>query len=555
MPEPALAPSGPTPAAPGMPVTVADLLRRTYTEYADLAAVVDGQWRLTYSELGALVATWRTALDRLGVPVGDPVLLVAENSAEFLVTEQAVFTGARVRVAVSPKLSPVELASIISDCRPGLVLVDERTSPQVALALESVAPSPHPVVVTTGEPAAGELTWQAVLELPGAPAPTPAVPVHRPDDVVALLYTSGTTGMPKGAQITHAGWMAMLRNSLCELGPIAPGDRFLTVAPMTHLGGYLSLCFVARGGCQVVHRGFDAARVLAALRHDDIVHVPLVPTMIKLLVDEVVRQGLPQPFTRLPDTSGSSLRTIVYAGSPIDPEILRRAVTAFGPVFVQFFGLSEIPMPLTCLTAADHAHALADPTARARLSSAGRVIPFVDLRIVDEHGREVPTGEIGEICASSDTTMTGYMGRPEATAEALHGNWLRTGDLGHLDEAGYLFLSGRAKDMIITGGHNVYPEEVEAVVRRVARVVDVAVLGIPDPTWGEVVHAAVVADGPPIDEAEWAQVRQALGLQLAAYKVPRRFSSHDALPRNGVGKVLRRVLRQHLVPNPAERSS
>lgn len=528
----------PLPDAPaGMPMTVASLLRRSYRDYADLPAVVDGARQYTFAQLGELVARCAAGLDQLGVPPDARVVLIAQNSAEFAVIEQAIFLSGRVRVALSPRLGRHEIAGIVQDCRPALLVVDRTTMPTVAAALDS-PDGPPPLLVAVDDAArtgSGEVLGFTDL-LADDPAARPRIPA--PADLAALLYTSGTTGKPKGAMITHSAWLAMVRNTLVELGPVIPGERLLTVAPMTHLGGYLSLCFTARGCCQVIHRQFDAAAVLEAIERGSIQHLPLVPTMIGMLVRHAQLRGGPVHAPRL--------RTIVYAASPIDETVLRRALELFGPVLVQFYGLSEIPMPLTCLSAVDHALSAADPALSSRLQSAGRVSPFVDLRVADRDGIERPAGAVGEVWAACDTTMLGYWNRPEATAEALERGWLRTGDLGRLDESGFLHLVGRAKDQIITGGFNVYPGEVEAVLARDERIAEVTVLGIADPIWGEVVHAAIVPAGGELDADDLDSLQATARRLLAGYKVPRSFSQHRELPRNGVGKVLRRVLQDQL---------
>ncbi|XVQ06363.1 class I adenylate-forming enzyme family protein [Spirillospora sp. CA-255316] len=482
------------------------LLARCHADYADLPALVDGPRTWTYAELGAAVRAFAADLARRGVPRGGRVVLLAENSAEFVIAEQALFVSGRVRVALSPKLTAQELATILDDCAPALIVTDEPREATARAAMELAGlPVPTVVPALTGDP---------------EPAEEPEPP--RPSDVAAFLYTSGTTGRPKGAVLTHGAWMAMTRNSLAEMPVINPGDRVLDAAPLSHLGGYLALCYTARGACRVIHRRFDPARVLAEIEHGGVDHLPAVPTMIGLLVAHADSLGRPV---------GGALRSVVYAASPSAAPVLRRAVELFGPVFVQFYGLSEIPMPLTCLSARDHV----DPDL---LGSAGRVTPFVTLRIVGRDGADVPRGEVGEVWAAADTVMTGYHQR---TTDAMTGQWFRTGDLGRLDRRGYLHLLGRADDVIITGGHNVHPQEVEAVLTSLAPQCEVAVFGTPDETWGEIVTAAVVPADPGGFDAG-ALLAEARAV-LAPYKIPRKVQVVESLPRNSLGKILRRRLR------------
>jgi long-chain acyl-CoA synthetase len=303
------------------------------------------------------------------------------------------------------------------------------------------------------------------------------------------------------------------------------GDATLHAAPLSHGAGFHALAVTARGGRHVIPTAatFDPAAVLQLLAEERIANTWMVPTQIVMLTDLAMEQGAPS----LPD-----LRAVVYGGAPFAPAELRRAIDAFGPVFVQLFGQGETPMTATFLPAVDHTD--------DHLASAGYARPGMDVRILGEDGDELGPGEVGEVCVRGPAVMLGYWQREEETAEALRGGWLHTGDLGRMDERGYVYLLDRAKDLIITGGSNVYAVEVEAVLADLEDVREVAVVGLPDRKWGEVVVAAIVG---PAQEADLVAHCRTV---LAGYKQPRRFVFVDELPRNAYGKVLKRELRAML---------
>ncbi|MFI5053939.1 MAG: AMP-binding protein, partial [Acidimicrobiia bacterium] len=350
-----------------------------------------------------------------------------------------------------------------------------------------------------------------------------------------LFYTSGTTGRPKGAMLTHGNLAFVTASWLADLTPMTEGDITLHAAPLSHGAGFHALATTARGARHVIPQqaSFDPAGIVTLLEHEGVTNTWMVPTQIVMLVDALgdTRPELP------------ALRHVVYGGAPFAPAELKRALAVFGSVFVQLFGQGETPMTATVLPASDHAAALAGDRPE-RLSSAGFARPGMDVRILGEDGRELPPGEVGEACVRGPAVMLGYWNRPEATAEALHDGWLHTGDLGRLDEHGYLYLLDRAKDLIISGGSNVYAVEVEAALADHPMVREVAVVGLPDRTWGEVVTAVVVSESP--GAATEAALAEHCATVLAGYKRPRRYTFRDTLPRNAYGKVLKRELRAEL---------
>ncbi|MEU4667667.1 AMP-binding protein [Amycolatopsis sp. NPDC023774] len=504
-------------------VTIAELYERAYRQFGSRIAVRDGDTALTYRELGDRVHRVVGGLTALGLRRGDRGVLLVANGLEFFESEHALFAGGLVRTALSTRLHVREVVHILNDCAASVVFADAAWAEQLA-GIRAELPHLRFVVTVAGGP--GDTTLDELR------AGEPARPV-KPDagDPAAILYTSGTTGLPKGATLSHAAWAAMVRNELLELPPVADDDLVLHVAPLSHLSGYVAPAYFVRGATHLTCAKFDPAVVLDLVESHHVTILPMVPTMLNLLV--LAAEQRPGGY--------SSLHTVVYAGSPIAPDRLARARAVFGDVFVQFYGLSELPIPIACLSARDHAF---DPGAGipARLASAGRVSPFVEVKLVDDTGAEVGPGEIGEITVRGDQTMMGYWHLPDATAAILRPDgWAGTGDLGRFDDEGYLYLVDRKKDMVVTGGFNVYPTEIENVVSTVTGVAEVAVVGVPDETWGEALKAIVVVRSGFTVTAD--EVIAVCAEHLAGYKKPRSVEFVDELPKTGSGKIMRRRLR------------
>jgi long-chain acyl-CoA synthetase len=333
--------------------------------------------------------------------------------------------------------------------------------------------------------------------------------------------------------LSHGALGFVTASWLADLTPMDENGVTLHAAPLSHGAGFHAIAATARGAHQIIPADarFDPPAILELMARERVTNTWLVPTQIVMLVDSLDGK---QP--ELPD-----LRQIIYGGAPFAPADLRQALEVFGPVLVQLYAQGETPMTATVLPASDHAAALAGDRPD-RLASAGVARPGTDVRILGEDDRELPVGEVGEVCVRGGAVMLGYWARPEATAEALRSDWLHTGDLGRMDEFGYIYLLDRAKDLIISGGSNVYAVEVEAAMADHPSVREVAVIGLPDRTWGELVVAVVVPNGEPDEAAISAHCRTT----LAGYKQPRRFVFVDALPRNAYGKVLKRELRDRL---------
>ena len=364
-----------------------------------------------------------------------------------------------------------------------------------------------------------------------ASSPAPLVD-RQPDDPAWLFYTSGTTGRPKGATLTNRNLLLMTLSYYADIDAVMPQDCILHAAPLSHGAGLYGLPHVARGAVSVLPQsgGVDGDEIAALLRRWPGMSFFAAPTMVKRLAGD--------PAMAAADLS--HLKTIIYGGAPMYLADLEDALARFGPRLAQIYGQGETPMTITALSKADHADR-DHPRWRDRMQSVGVARTDVEVRVVDDDDRELPAGEIGEIVVRGDVVMAGYWNQPDATAETLRGGWLHTGDVGSFDADGYLTLRDRSKDLIISGGMNIYPREVEEALLHHAGVRAVAVVGRPDPEWGETVVAFVVpADGdapPPVDELD----RTCLD-RIARYKRPRDYRFVDALPTNNYGKVVKREL-------------
>ncbi len=507
-------------------MNVGQMLANAARRHPHRPAVTWGEHRLDYAALDRRTNALARGLTSLGLAPGDRVGVLMRNRPELIEAMFACFKGGFCLVPLNSRFTEDEVAYHVADSGAAAVLTDPEGADVV---LGGVAGSPAPVrVVVAGDdpaPAGAHGHDDLVAATDDAPA---AVAVDR-DHLAWLFYTSGTTGRPKGAMLTHGNLSFVTASWLADLTPMTEADVTLHAAPLSHGAGFHALAATARGAHQIVPPGtrFDPAAILELVAGARVTNTWMVPTQIVMLLDHVGEHA-----PALPD-----LRAVVYGGAPFAPADLRRALEVFGPVFVQLFAQGETPMTATVMPAADHAAALAGDRPE-RLASAGYARPGMDVRVLGADDVELPSGEVGEVCVQGPAVMAGYWQRPEETADALRNGWLHTGDLGRFDEQGYLYLLDRAKDLIITGGSNVYAVEVEAVLAADPAVHDAAVIGVPDRTWGERVVAVVVGD--PACEPTLAE--HCAGA-LAGYKRPRRYEFVDALPRNAYGKVLKRELR------------
>lgn len=470
-------------------------------------AVVAGDVRLTYAALSQRIGRALTVFHDAGLQRGDAVGIVGPNGVDVIVaTAAAAIAGIRT-TPLSMLASDEDLAWIVADAELGTVIA----APAIADRLGRAAPDCRVIAL------------DAFAALIDAAVPAPLDVLAQPDDIAVIGYTGGTTGRPKGVVHTHGSAYAAVAMATAEWE--WPEElRVLAVTPVSHAAGILAYPTWLKGGEFHLLPGFvpDAfARYVCAER---VTATFLVPTMIYRLLDA-------GPLDLGP------LKTILYGAAPIAIDRLVEAIGRFGPVFMQLYGQTEAPTCVSYLARGQH-----DPAHRERLGSCGIPLSGVEVALLDGDDRAVA---VGEICVRGPLVMRGYWRRPEETAAALHGGWLRTGDVGRFDAEGCLHIVDRTKDMIITGGVNIYPRDVEDVIVELPGVAACAVVGLPDPLWGECVTAAIVADGePPSAEAVTAAVRERRGATAA----PKRVVIIDALPMTPVGKIDKRALRARLMP-------
>ncbi|MEO1530708.1 MAG: AMP-binding protein [Pseudomonadota bacterium] len=503
----------------------AEWLQRTARRLPDAPALLEGTaCRATYADFARRVAQLAAALrEHHGLRAGDRLAIYMPNATAYLEALYAAWHAGAVAVPINAKLHPREAAWILADSGARFVVAPGATCAALAdhlpLGVEQVI-----------DPQGVE--WDAMASgKAGQPAPAPM----QIGTLVWLFYTSGTTGRPKGVMITAGNIAAMVACYFMDVDEVRAEDTALYAAPLSHGAGLYSFMHVIRGARHAVPAsgGFDAAEVLSLARVLGSVHMFAAPTMVRRLVDAARAAG----------SVGEGIRTIVYGGGPMYRSDIEEAVALMGPRFVQIYGQGESPMTITALSralVADREH----PRWRERLGSVGTAQSLVSLRVVDPQGVDVAPGEAGEIIVAGAPVMAGYWNNPAATAETIRDGWLFTGDLGRLDEEGFLTLVDRSKDVIISGGTNIYPREVEEALLEHAAVREVAVIGRPHPDWGEEVVAVVVlAPDEPLDAAALdAHCRD----RIARFKRPKAYVTRESLPKNNYGKVLKTALRAEL---------
>ena len=494
------------------------------SQHGDREALLYEDRCLTFSEANRRVNRLANALRAAGVTPGERVGVLMRNSVEAVDANFGLLKGGFASVPLNDRHTPAEHADILNDGEVSAVLAGPGFEGAIADAA-SAAPSVRLVVgVSWGDVDYDRFTAAASDEEPNVEV--------EPSALMRLTYTSGSTGRPKGVIGTYRRFQARLDNFFASLEyALGRGHSMLHVGPLSHVAGnYLLPCFM-RGARGIVLPRFDPEAVLDVIERFRVDHALLVPTMIVRLVDAI------EPGRR----DLSSLTRINYGTAPIPVETLRRGIGLLGPVFRQHYGMSEANSPLTLLYPDEH---LPDgnPEESARLASCGRPVAGLDIRVFGTSGQVLPPGEVGEIVIRSEgAAEVEYWRRPDLTAEAVRDGWFHTGDLGRFDDRGYLFIVGRIKDMIITGGFNVYAREVEDALYRHPAVLEAAVCGVQDPEWGEVV-AAMIAPRPGAGIDETA-IRAHCLRTLAGYKRPRVLLFGDALPKTGSGKIAKQAIR------------
>ena len=502
-------------------------LRRALQINPNVLATVFGSRRRSWREIGERVARLGAGLRSLGAKSGDRVAVLCQNSDRYLEIYLATAWAGAVVVPLNIRWSPLENEDAMRDCRAHILFVD-KTFAAIGTALARTLPGLKLIYADDGDTPAEMESYEALV-LRSEPVPDA---MREANDLAGIFYTGGTTGRSKGVMLSHGNLMASAMNALGEGFFRGGAPIYLHAAPMFHLAnGAAMYALLLSGGSNVIIPSFTPEGVMAAIQNERVTEVLLVPTMIQMFVDHPA----------LGSYDVSSLREVLYGASPISEAVLGRAMKALPTTqFLQAYGMTELSPIATVLHWKEH---IGDGRAKGRHRGAGRSSLGCEVRIVDADDKPVPRGTVGEIVARGDNVMMGYWERPEETAKAVIDGWMHTGDGGYMDDDGFIYVVDRVKDMIISGGENVYSVEVENALTQHPAVAQCAVIGIPNEKWGEQVHAVVVTrSGAKVTATELIDFSKTL---IAGYKCPRSVDiSENPLPLSGAGKVLKRELRK-----------
>ena len=505
--------------------TFADIVYRQSLLRPDKVAYIYGKEQLTYAQFNAKVNRLVHALQDMGVRKGDAIGLLSWNCLDYAIIYGAAMKGGYIISRFNPRLQAEELDYLIN--------YSEVKTLFVGLELVGVTEALRPKILSVRNYISMEAKVPNMMYMHDVmdahPDDEPYVNVEE-DDGFFIIYTSGTTGVPRGAVYSHRNAWDDARTYIINLS-IQPDDKHIQVSPMFHIAGDTMVrSILYMGGCNIILKSFDPALTLQLIQTHKATHVSIVPTHLVAML-------------ALPDVKKydvKSLKFIWYGGSPMPVEVLKRGLETFGPIFGQGYGQSESGPAICHLSKEDH-NVLGKPEEK-RLASVGQPDIGVQVRVVNDKDEDVGPGDLGEIIVRSKHNMLGYWKKPKDTSTTIVKGWLHTGDIGQYDEKGYVFLVDRKKDMIISGGENVFPREIEEVLYRNPKVHEVAVIGIPDPYWVEKVHAVVSlkkgATATPAELIDFAKK------SLAGYKAPKSVEFVEALPKNAAGKIMKRELRE-----------
>ncbi len=503
-----------------------DILIKTAHQFPDREILVSPEKRLTAKQLLDRSFRLANALIELGVQKNDRAGVLLTNSHQSVECFCGIMSAGMARVPLNMRNSAEEHLYIINNSEAKVVFVGDEFADTI-LSIRSKAPNLKHIICVNGGARNSMLAYEDIMAKASAEEPDVTM---GDDDIFRLSYTSGTTGQPKGVVQHNRAAMTSFYNVLMNGLNIQPSDVVALTSPVTHASGAMILPHFSRGAKVVILPGFDSEQLLKTVEKERVTTLYLVPTTIVMLLND--------PNLKKYDLS--SVQTIRYGASPIATETLKRAIQVFGNVFLQGYGLTEGSMPLTLLSKEDHVLDGSQKKAK-RLASVGREVNVAKVRIMGDDAKLLPPGEVGEIVAQSDQVMREYWKNPEATAETFRGGWLHTRDMGYMDEDGYIFLVDRKDDMIVSGGFNVYPKEVENVIYMHPAVLEAAVFGIPHEIWGETVKAAVsLRKGMTASENE---IIEFCKKHLAGYKKPTSIDFIDEIPKNLNGKILKKDLK------------
>lgn len=512
-------------------MTLDEFYTRIFERYDEQTALVDRRRRLKYAELDERSARFANVLTSIGLGNGDLVGLLLGNRAEYVVTQLGAARAGVVAVPFNYQIDHSTIKPILDEANIRTLVVGPPHLGTIEDLRNEGLEFNHIIGVSDQQkPPLGVHSYEEMLSRVGTELASPAT---EPGDVAAVHYTGGTTGQPKGTLHTHYGTILNMYAHIHEL-QIAPETEMLLSTPLGHSAGKFMLAGLLQGGTIHIQEGFKSTQTAEKIEEAGITWTYLVPTMIYRLLDH----------PDLESAETSSLESLVYGAAPMTPARLRDGLDEFGPVFLQFYGQTEVPNLITTFGKTEHRQAV--ETGRdERLSSAGYPCLMADVRVVDpETGNpadQLDVGEAGEILATAPSTLSEYYQRPDATAETVVDGWVRTGDVGKRDEDGYLYLLDRASDLIISGGMNVYSTEVEEVLDEHDGVQEVAVIGVPDDEWGEAVTAIVV---PRTDDLSESDLLAFADTELADYKKPKSVEFRESIPKTPYGKMDKKALRE-----------
>lgn len=505
-------------------MNLSQFLTESARRYPEGIGLVWGEETWNWSELETRATAFAAALrDRYGMRKGDRLLVQSANCNQMFEAAFACWKLGCIWVPANFRQTPEEVAWLAASSGAKGLLAGAEFAEHIA-ACDVVA-----FTVSIG--GTGEDDYETLV-MAYADVPVPVVTVDR-DDPAWFFFTSGTTGKPKAAVLTHGQLAFVITNHLCDLMPgTGPDDASIVVAPLSHGAGIHQLTQVAHGVKTILPGGakFDPAEVWRLIAKWRVTNAFTVPTIVKMLIEH----------PSVHEHDHSSLRYMIYAGAPMYRADQIRAIEVLGPVLVQYFGLGEVTGNITVLPPAHHS---ADDAAM-RIGTCGFARTGMQVQVQDAEGQELAPGETGEVAVIGPAVFAGYHNNPEANAKAFRDGWFLTGDLGHMDAEGFLYLTDRASDMYISGGSNIYPREIEEKILQHPAISECAVLGMPDPTWGEVGIAVCVAQG---DTPEAADLLEWLGAKVPRYKMPKSVVFWDALPKSGYGKITKKLIRAELI--------
>ena len=504
---------------------VGDLLTRAAKWYAHKTATVYEDTRLTYGDLNCRTNAVANALLAFGIKPQERIAIICQNSHHYL---EVVFACAKIGAVATNlnwRLSAKELGVLLNHSDAKVIFFSKKYEHLLEQLRKELISDIRFVAI--GGAIEGAMDYENLIGTHTAEEPDIRI---ADDDTVFQMYTSGTTGMPKGVMLTHRNVISHAVNTIIEL-QLQRDLVYLNILPLFHVAIYVPINCVFVGGTNVLLSDFEPGEVLATIEKERVTCIGCVPSIVKFLIEH----------PKFDQYDLSSLQLVSYAAAPMPVPLLKQAISKLKCDFAQVFGMTETS-PVTHILIPEE-HAVEGPEYKVRrLGSVGRPIINVQSKVVDDQGNECPVGVVGEVVDAGDTIMKGYYKMPEATAETIKNGWLHTGDMGYLDEHGYLYLADRKKDMIISGGENIYPTEVEMCILQMDGIADVAVIGVPDKNWGELVKAIVVRKPGAAVTAE--DVIEHCRASIAGYKKPKSVDFVEVLPRNAMGKIQKNILRE-----------